>query len=198
MSTLENLESPLVEQTEERKKIVIYQEILQVEGEIDDRIYNWKPLALYFFTLSSCLFAMGYDSEMSFGAGLYYTFTDIDINVNPQWLTWSTFIGVLVGCPLFGFLADAFGRRIMIITNTLIYAAATIFAINSWKWWLFFVGRFFCGVAIGGWMTVAPLLMAELAPQNIRGCLVAGLISNFGFGSFVCLLVLMDWNSTWN
>lgn len=85
----------------------------------------------------------------------------------------SALIGIFIGGPLGGWLADKVGRRPMFTIDLAIFlvgSAAQFFVAEAWQ--LFFV-RILMGIAIGADYSIGWPLLAEFAPARLRGKLLA-------------------------
>ncbi|WP_370633867.1 MFS transporter [Deinococcus sp. RIT780] len=84
-------------------------------------------------------------------------------------LTVATFAGMLIGAPLWGRVADRFGRRPVFLTTVtlgVLFGLLGAFAPNVW---VLLAARVLTGFAIGGTMPVDYALMAEFMPAAQRG-----------------------------
>lgn len=87
--------------------------------------------------------------------------------------TGSLALGCIVGCVIAGRVADQYGRK------PGLFAAASIFFVSSicmgmatsLSW--FITSRFFAGIGVGMASMLSPMFIAEIAPAEVRGRLVA-------------------------
>jgi SP family myo-inositol transporter-like MFS transporter 13 len=87
-------------------------------------------------------------------------------------ITSSTSFFALLASPLTGVLADALGRRgIILIADILFVAGALIQAFSTTVWGMI-IGRSVVGAAVGSASFVVPMYISELAPSAFRGRLV--------------------------
>lgn len=87
-------------------------------------------------------------------------------------ITSSTSFFALLASPLTGVLADALGRRsIILLADILFVAGALIQAFSSTVWGMI-LGRSVVGAAVGSASFVVPMYISELAPSAFRGRLV--------------------------
>jgi len=102
-------------------------------------------------------------------------------------------VGLLSNGCLFGALAAApisnrLGRRMaMIILCGVFLVGNTIQVISFNAWYQVAIGRFICGLAVGGLSVLVPVYVSETVPKQIRGALVAT------YQLFVTLGILMSY-----
>lgn len=94
-------------------------------------------------------------------------------------LSTATFGAMVVGGVSGGLLADIAGRRILFTFNLGIYAFGAIICALAPDFWVLFIGRLVVGVGLGGELTIALVLLAELTPTSFR----ASAVSLFNVGS---------------
>lgn len=82
---------------------------------------------------------------------------------------WGTVLGALAG----GWPMDGWGRRKTLIGIGVLYAISAVGAALAWDPWSFMFFRFIGGVGIGASSVCAPAYIAEIAPAEQRGRLVA-------------------------
>ncbi|MGF6768051.1 putative MFS transporter [Paraburkholderia sp. GAS199] len=85
----------------------------------------------------------------------------------------SALIGIFVGGPLGGWLADKVGRRPMFTIDLAIFlvgSAAQFFVTEAWE---LFLVRILMGIAIGADYSIGWPLLAEFSPARVRGKLLA-------------------------
>jgi sugar porter (SP) family MFS transporter len=82
-------------------------------------------------------------------------------------------IGCLVGALVAGALSDQFGRKRLLIVAALIFAVTSLGNALANNFGVFIAWRIFGGVAIGLASSLSPMYIAEIAPAQIRGKLVA-------------------------
>lgn len=114
----------------------------------------------------------GYDSGSITGAlpflKRYYSLTTAMVET----VTTAATVGSVLGAITGGRLADALGRKkIMILVVTGFGLFALLSAIPFGPWWLIVV-RLFLGYCIGVSIVVAPMFVAEFAPAKTRGSLL--------------------------
>ncbi|WP_346779482.1 MFS transporter [Burkholderia sp. Ac-20345] len=99
-----------------------------------------------------------------------------DLHLSPIWqglIGASALIGIFIGGPLGGWLADRVGRRPMFTVDLAIFlvgSAAQFFVAEAWQ---LFVVRLVMGIAIGADYSIGWPLLAEFAPARLRGKLLA-------------------------
>lgn len=87
-------------------------------------------------------------------------------------ITSSTSFFALLASPLTGILADALGRRsIILIADVLFVVGALVQAFSTTVWGMI-LGRSIVGAAVGSASFVVPMYISELAPSAVRGRLV--------------------------
>ena len=91
-------------------------------------------------------------------------------------------IGAAVGALSAGFPAERFGRKKVIIVIAAIFSITSIFCALAPNWITLIIARFIGGLAIGASSVLGPMYIAEIAPANIRGRLVAFFQFNVTFG----------------
>ncbi len=84
-------------------------------------------------------------------------------------LLWGAVFGVLVS----GFFSLSFGRRGTILMSALVFAIGSVLCALAPGPGFLIGARFFLGIAVGMASFVAPLYLSEIAPQSIRGALIA-------------------------
>ena len=94
-------------------------------------------------------------------------------------------IGAVVGAFSAGFPAERFGRKKVIIAVAFIFTITSIFSGLAPNWITLVICRFIGGLAIGASSVVGPMYIAEIAPADIRGRLVAFFQLNVTVGLFV-------------
>jgi PHS family inorganic phosphate transporter-like MFS transporter len=114
-----------------------------------------------------------------------------------QALKASTSAGIVIGMVVFGWMADAFGRRRMygvelgiIIFATfscaLVSASPVINATGLLVFW-----RIIMGIGIGGDYPLSSVITSEFAPTRWRGAMVAAVFSMQGLGQLMAAVVAL-------
>lgn len=115
----------------------------------------------------------GYDTGVISGAILFIKGAFGLSSTSQEIVVSSVLIGAVIGAAISGFLADRYGRRIMIILASIIFGLGAIFTALTPDVYTLIAGRIGVGVAIGMASFIVPLYIAEVAPVNIRGALVS-------------------------
>jgi sugar porter (SP) family MFS transporter len=89
------------------------------------------------------------------------------------WANSCALIGCLAGALVAGGLSDKFGRKKLLIIAALIFTVTSIGNALADNFDIFIAWRIFGGVAIGLASSLSPMYIAEIAPAQIRGKLVA-------------------------
>ncbi|KAF4979738.1 hypothetical protein FZEAL_4095 [Fusarium zealandicum] len=109
----------------------------------------------------------------------------------------STSAGIVVGMVVFGWLADAFGRRRMYGVELGIIILATLCcalissspAMGSTGLLIFW--RIIMGIGIGGDYPLSSVITSEFSPTRWRGAMVAAVFSMQGLGQLVAAIVAL-------
>ncbi|MEJ0091696.1 MAG: sugar porter family MFS transporter [Limisphaerales bacterium] len=89
------------------------------------------------------------------------------------WANSCALIGCLIGALVAGGLSDKLGRKKLLIIAALIFAVTSLGNALADNFTVFIAWRIFGGVAIGLASSLSPMYIAEIAPAQIRGKLVA-------------------------
>lgn len=82
-------------------------------------------------------------------------------------------IGCVIGALFVGKPADLYGRRTMLKYMALFFLVSMLLTGLATNLWMFIIGRFIGGLAVGGASVVTPMYISEVAPPKLRGRLVA-------------------------
>lgn len=101
------------------------------------------------------------------------TTNELDISPSQQ----SAIVSILSAGTFFGalsspFFADTIGRRLALISSTLVFVLGVILQTAATALPLFLAGRFFAGFGVGLISALIPLYQSETAPKWIRGAIV--------------------------
>jgi sugar porter (SP) family MFS transporter len=89
------------------------------------------------------------------------------------WANSCALIGCLAGALIAGGLSDKFGRKRLLIVAALLFATTSLGNALAGTFTVFIAWRICGGVAIGLASNLSPMYIAEIAPAQIRGRLVA-------------------------
>ncbi len=85
----------------------------------------------------------------------------------------SALLGTIVGSLAVGAPLESRGRRPVLRGLAVLYVISALGCGLAWTWPALLVFRFLGGIAIGGSSVAAPMYIAEIAPPEVRGRLVA-------------------------
>jgi len=124
-------------------------------------------IAAIFAALGGLLF--GYDTGVISGA-LIFIKSQFHLSVFQQELVVSVvLIGAAVGALGGGRLADAFGRRFMLMVTALIFIAGAVFCAAADSVGSLIAGRIIVGLGIGLASSTVPVYISEVSPPGARG-----------------------------
>ncbi|KAL4867546.1 hypothetical protein BDV12DRAFT_209800 [Aspergillus spectabilis] len=153
--------------------------------------HHASSLRIYWLTAVVCCGGLlfGYDSGVIGGVLTFDSFRrDFQYTTENQTRVSATAVGIqqagaLLGCLLIWPLTNRHGRRKAMMLCSAIFCAGVIFEIvNSHSLLLFYVGRIFCGLGVGGSATTSPIYLAEMSPKNLRARLGSGYQFTFTIG----------------
>jgi MFS family permease len=98
-------------------------------------------------------------------------------------------LGCVIGSLFFGFLASLYGRKTLFNVTLVIYGLSIITTSFSINIYMFFVCRFFTGIAVGGEYSSIFAAIDELIPPTIRGRADLIIDGTWHFGSFLASII---------
>jgi len=144
-----------------------------------DGVKTNAPVNLGYVWLISVVAAMGgllfgWDWVVIGGAKPFFQrYFQLTTEAQIGWANSCALIGCLFGALLAGGLSDKFGRKRLLIVAGLIFAVTSIGNALAENFTVFIGWRIFGGVAIGLAASLSPMYIAEVAPAQMRGRLVA-------------------------
>ncbi|GAB2727050.1 MFS transporter [Kitasatospora kifunensis] len=145
----------------------------------------------------------GLDGYIIGGIGMALAALTTALHVSTLWqglIGASPLIGIFVGGPAFGWLADRLGRRPIFLIDMVVFLSGSIaqfFVVDGVQ---LFVIRLVMGIAIGGEYAIGAPLLSEYAPRRNRGRLLASLEVSWYVGYMVATVVgaaLANVNGGW-
>src|SRR6266852_4541519 len=133
-----------------------------------------KPTSQHFVYLAAAFAALGgllfgYDTGVISGAELFFrndfTLSTFALEVIVSGVLAGAAVGALAG----GRLADLFGRRKLLITTAIIFAAGAILCAAAQSAQMLVAGRIIVGIGIGLSSSTVPVYISEVAPADARG-----------------------------
>ncbi len=97
-------------------------------------------------------------------------------------------LGAAVGAIAGGWMAKSMGRKRSLLLGSIIFVGASILCGASGSVEVLLAGRLILGVSIGILSFTAPIYLAEIAPENIRGSMVSFYQLMITIGIFVAYL----------
>ncbi|WP_327659731.1 MULTISPECIES: sugar porter family MFS transporter [unclassified Streptomyces] len=132
------------------------------------------PVLVYAVAAVSALGGLlfGYDTGIISGALLHLR-EDLDLSSREQEIVVSVILlGAMVGALISGRAAVRHGRRKVVATVAVIFAAGAVAAALAPDVSTLIAARFVLGLAVGGASNMVPVYIAELAPAAVRGRLM--------------------------
>jgi len=118
-------------------------------------------------------FLFGYDTGAISGA-LLYVQADLSLStVQEEFIVASLLISAAVAAPFAGILADAFGRKKMILLSAFIFFTAALVMAFAPDFATLVTGRVLVGLSIGIASLTVPMYVSEMSPPQLRGRLVS-------------------------
>lgn len=128
----------------------------------------------------------------------------VDLNMSLIWeglIGASALIGIFIGGPLGGWLADKLGRKPLFTIDLAVFIVGSVLQFFVDDAWQLFLVRLLMGVAIGADYSVGWPLLAEFAPKRIRGKLMSitevawyvGFVGAFIVGYIMTTAYDADW-----
>lgn len=150
------------------------------------KIYN-----VYFICMISTISGMmfGFDiSSMScfIGTTQYKNYFNSPTSVIQGFITAVMSLGSFIGSLLASFVSEPLGRRISLLTCSILWMIGGAVQSSSQNRAQLIIGRFISGLGVGIGSTVAPVYGSELAPRKVRG-FIGGL---FQFSVTLGILVM--------
>ena len=116
----------------------------------------------------------GYDWVVIGGAKPFFvTFFDLRSDWLQGWAMSCALVGCLFGALGSGVLSERFGRKKLLVAAAVIFAVSSIGTGMASHFYVFIAWRICGGVAIGLASSLSPMYIAEIAPAQMRGKLVA-------------------------
>ncbi len=168
--------------------------------------FNTKYVGLLSIIVALGGFLLGFDSAVIAGAIPYYSEV-FGLDQASFWFGFSVSsltVGSIVGNFIGGILADKYGRKIVLIGTAILFSFCAIGTALSHSLTIFIIARIIGGLGVGMAILVAPMYIAEVAPQKYRGTLVSinqlnivlGISVAF-FSNYVINKLVTDPNLTW-
>src|SRR5215471_5171541 len=107
------------------------------------------------------------------------------------WANSCALLGCLAGALTAGALSDRFGRKRLLVVAALLFAVTSLGNALAGSFTIFIAWRMLGGVAIGLASNLSPMYIAEVAPAQIRGRLVA--INQFTIVIGILLAQYINW-----
>jgi MFS transporter, SP family, arabinose:H+ symporter len=147
-------------------------------------------------------FLFGYDTAVVSGAiGFLTQHFQLSAGLS-GWAASSLLAGCMAGAMVGGTAGDRFGRKSCLIACALLFTVSSIFSAIPETLGPFTWARFAGGIAIGAASMLSPLYIAEIAPEKIRGRLVAlyqlAIVVGILIVFFVNLQIQRLGDETWN
>ncbi len=132
----------------------------------------------------------GYDLVVIGGAKEFYEQVyGLADPVIKGWAVSSCIVGCILGALLVGKPADVFGRKRMLFIAALLFFVSALGSGYAPTFNQFVIYRILGGIGMGMASTVAPMYIAEIAPESIRGRLVAIQQLNIVIGILLAQLI---------
>jgi sugar porter (SP) family MFS transporter len=127
------------------------------------------PTTYVFGALGGLLF--GYDLGVVAGALLLikpeFGLSAIEVGI----VTSSLLVGCMIGALGCARLADAMGRRGLVVVAGAVFGVGCLIAAVAPDLAIIVTGRFVMGLAVGALSTTVPIYLSEIAPARVRGAL---------------------------
>ncbi len=136
-------------------------------------LYNSKYIIFISFISAMGGYLFGFDFAVIAGA---LPFLKEQFAFNEYWegfATASLALGCVIGCLVAGSLSDKYGRKPGLMLAAFIFFASSLAMAFSQTRDIFIFGRFVAGIGVGMASMLSPLYIAEVAPANTRGRMVA-------------------------
>jgi sugar porter (SP) family MFS transporter len=136
---------------------------------------NKNLLYLYFICLIATMGGLMFGFDIAIISGAvpfiqpYFGWNELQLG----WGVSSLLVGAIIGAFSSGVLTDKYGRKSILIIVALFFAVSCALTAISSSSVLFISARLFGGLAVGAASVLSPMYVAEVAPANKRGMLVA-------------------------
>lgn len=90
--------------------------------------------------------------------------------------------GVLLGCLVFGWISDKYGRRKSVLIALVMFVAASLLTAASNHYIMFLIARFLCALGDAGVFSVAFVIITEVSGRKSRAFLGLQYMMPFSFG----------------
>ncbi|MEH0153319.1 sugar porter family MFS transporter [Limibacter armeniacum] len=179
---------------------------IQTEGPVRTSEEH-KEIQIGFITSVTLVAALGgllfgYDTAVISGA-IGYLKTAFGLTAMEMgWAASSALIGCIGGAAVAGMISDTLGRKKTLIIAGVLFLISAVGSAIPDTLTIFVIFRIIGGVGVGIASMLSPMYIAELAPSNIRGRLVA--VNQFAiiFGMlivyFVNYFIAMQGGESWN
>lgn len=150
-------------------------ELLQQEQSADGRAEG-KKLTQYIAAIFATLGAMAVGTVLAWTSPTLPELqsTNSTLPVTPEegsWIGSLVAVGAIVGAVPAGYLADRFGRKLVIQALSMPFLLSWILIVVANSVGLLYLARFIAGFATGATSVVAPMFIGEIAESSVRGAL---------------------------
>ncbi len=90
-----------------------------------------------------------------------------------EWIVSAMMAGAAVGALGAGWMSASLGRKRSLLLGAILFIAGSLFCAAAWSPHVLILARFILGLAIGIATFTAPLYLAEVAPERIRGAMIS-------------------------
>ena len=89
------------------------------------------------------------------------------------WIMSSALLGCMLGAAIAGWLADRFGRKLMLVSSAWLFIISAVLCATAVTPTHLVIARIIGGIGVGFAAMVAPMFISEISPASLRGRMVS-------------------------